>query len=127
MSRKLQTDRAKWYKLKREHGDEKERADYLARLLKNKEEAMFKMEAKASKLEGDIHRIKEEYRQQDNDRQKKFFMKRFEALNAQESKTARLMPPRPQSQTVQPAAGDVARKMERAASLTLTHTQSIDE
>lgn len=46
---------------------------------------MFKLENKTSKLEGDVHRIKEEYRLQDNERQKKFFAKRFEALSQQES------------------------------------------
>ena len=39
---------------------------YLSRLVKNKDETAFKLEEKASSLEGELHRVKEEYTERDN-------------------------------------------------------------
>ena len=52
---------------------------YLSRLVKNKDEAVFKLEEKASRFEGDVHRMQEEYRELDNQRQRKFLRTRFDA------------------------------------------------
>ena len=43
------------------------------KLIKNKDEAMSKLEEKAAKFEGDIHRIEEENRNRVNEFQRKFF------------------------------------------------------
>ena len=57
MSKKLQSDRLKKYQLKRQNQEQDERISYLSRLLKNKDESVFKLEEKAAKFEGEMHRI----------------------------------------------------------------------
>lgn len=51
---------------------------WLERLNKNKDDAIFKLETKCAKAEGEMHRVKEEYRQLDNERQRKFLRSRFD-------------------------------------------------
>lgn len=78
MSKELQNDRLRKYQLKRESKEQQERIQYLARLIKNKDEANFKMETKAANFEGEMIRMKETYRDLDNERQKRFMRQRFE-------------------------------------------------
>ena len=83
MSKKLQSDRLKKYQLKRQTQEQDERISYLSRLLKNKDESVFKLEEKAAKFEGEMHRIQEEYREKDNQRQRKFLRQRFDDANTE--------------------------------------------
>lgn len=96
-----------------------ERVTYLERLVKTKDENMFKLEERASQLEGDVHRIQEEYREMDNRRQRQFFRTRFDPLQNQNNiNMAGQGPARGQS--------EVARRIETAAGLTHTETRRID-
>ena len=56
LSSKLQNDRLKKYRLKRETGELQERVTYMSRLIKNKDEAVFKLEEKAARFEGEMHK-----------------------------------------------------------------------
>ena len=47
----------------------------MSRLIKNKDEAIFKLEEKAARFEGEMHKEQERYRELDNQRQRKFFFK----------------------------------------------------
>ena len=62
MSAKLQKDRLKKYQLTRKMQEQDEKLKWLERLNKNKDDAIFKLETKCAKAEGEMHRIKEEYR-----------------------------------------------------------------
>ena len=75
LSEKLESDRLKKYRLERETNDLNERVTYLSRLIKNKDESIFKLEQTAAKFEGDMHKAEEKYRELDNQRQRKFFYK----------------------------------------------------
>lgn len=78
MSSKLQKDRLKKYQLQRKMQEQDEKLKWLERLNKNKDDAIFKLETKCAKAEGEMHRVKEEYRQLDNERQRKFLRSRFD-------------------------------------------------
>lgn len=61
MSVKLQNDRLKKYKLKRENATLNERITFMDKQIKNKDEALDKLEAKAAKFEGEMHRAENEF------------------------------------------------------------------
>ena len=79
MSKKLQTDNLRKYQLERESQELNERVNYLSRLLKNKDEAIFKLENEASTLQGEVIKIQENYRQIDNRRQRELIRSRYHA------------------------------------------------
>ena len=72
MSSQLQKDRLRKYQLERKMQEQEEKLNRLERLNKNKDDSIFKFEAKTAKAEGEMHRVIEDYRDKDNARQRKF-------------------------------------------------------
>ncbi len=81
---------------------------------------MSKLEEKAAKFEGDIHRIEEENRNRVNEFQRKFFRQRFDTQDS----------PRANARGGSAAIGgrqNIASKIGQAADLTNTSTMRIKE
>ena len=78
MSSQLQKDRLRKYQLERKMQEQEEKLKWLERLNKNKDDSIFKFEAKTAKAEGEMHRVIEDYRDKDNARQRKFMKQRFD-------------------------------------------------
>lgn len=91
---------------------------YLSRLVKNKDEAVFKLEEKASRFEGDVHRMQEEYREIDNQRQRKFLRTRFDAHQSEQLGRNNAL--NMSSQGGPRGQNDVATRIATAAGLTQT-------
>ena len=123
MSGKLQNDRLKKYQLQRQVQDKDEKLKWLERLNKNKDDAIFKLETKCSKAEGEMHRVKEEYRQLDNERQRKFLRSRYDG---NDGPGGRHSGPQGGPQHGATGRGNVGSMLQAAGSMT-TGTQRIGD
>jgi len=72
----------------------------MSRMIKNKDDALFKLEEKAAEFEGEMHRVKQEYEDKDNARQRKFLRTRYEANEERFNKAQALKNTRGGSQNV---------------------------
>ena len=91
----------------------------MSKMIKNKDDSLFKLEEKAAQYEGEMHRIKQEYIDKDNARQKKFFRTRYEA-NEQRFNIA--------NKNVRGGGGQsIMQKLDGAAALTSTTTNRISD
>lgn len=87
MSQKLQENSLKTMRMDRENKDLRAQNDFFAEKVKTKDDTIAILEERVSKLEGEVHRIEETYREKTNEYQKRFLRIRFDQQEQQAKET----------------------------------------